>query len=154
VNPAWIDRYEGGAARLKSAVAGLGRDALLARPADGSWSIQEIIIHLQDSELVFADRMKRVIAEENPPLIGYDQSRFVRELYCDEQSAEDAVRIIELNRGNMARVLRKLPESAFSRIGTHNERGPLTLEQLVAGATEHLEHHLKFIEKKKNERRT
>jgi uncharacterized damage-inducible protein DinB len=149
VNREMIDQYEQGGARLRNAVAGLKRDDLLARPPDGSWSIQQIIIHLLDSELVFADRMKRVIAEENPPLIGYDQSRFVQKLFCDDQSAEDAVTIVELNRRNMARILRKLPPDAFLRIGTHNERGPLTLAQLLAGATEHLEHHLRFIEKKK-----
>jgi uncharacterized damage-inducible protein DinB len=149
VNRERIDQYEQGGARLRNAVAGLKRDNLLARPADGSWSIQQIVIHLQDSELVFADRMKRVIAEENPPLIGYDQSRFVQALFCDDQSADDAVAIVELNRRNMARILRKLPDAAYSRIGTHNERGPLTLEQLVAGATQHLAHHLKFIDKKR-----
>jgi uncharacterized damage-inducible protein DinB len=149
VNRESINQYERGGALLHSAVAGLGREKLLARPADGSWSIQQIVIHLLDSELVFADRMKRVIAEENPPLIGYDQSRFAQNLFYDEQSVEDAVAIVELNRRNMTRILRRLPEAAFSRIGTHNERGPTTLEQLLTGATEHLEHHLRFIEKKR-----
>jgi uncharacterized damage-inducible protein DinB len=149
VNRQAIDQYARGGALPRSAIAGLGRDALLARPSDGSWSIQQIIIHLQDSELAYADRMKRVIAEENPPLIGYDQSLFAQNLFYDEQSAADAVAIVELNRRNMTRILRKLPDATFARIGTHNERGPMTLAQLVVSATEHLEHHLRFIEKKR-----
>ena len=140
-----IDQYVKGSDDLQMAVRGLGREDLLAYPVPGTWSIQEIVIHLADSDLVISDRMKRVIAEDNPQLIGFDESKFVKNLHYAEQSVEDAVRLFELNRSQMGRVLAKLPDSAFSRKGTHNERGPMTLEDLVRGAVNHLAHHLKFI---------
>lgn len=140
-----IDQYVKGADDLRMAVRGLEREDLLARPVPESWSIQEIVIHLADSDLVLADRMKRVIAEDNPPLIGFDETKFAKNLHYNDQSIDDAVNLFELNRRQMGRVLAKLPEAAFQRIGLHNERGPMTLADLLNGAVNHLRHHLKFI---------
>jgi hypothetical protein len=66
-------------------------------------------------------------------------------LHYDAQSIEDAVALVDLNRRQLARVLRKLPTAAFARVGTHSEAGRKTLLDLVIGADKHLEHHLKFI---------
>jgi hypothetical protein len=140
-----IDQYEKGGDDLRMAVRGLEREDLLAYPVPGTWSIQQIVIHLLDSDLILADRMKCVIAEDNPTLMAFDETRFVKNLFYDEQSVEDAVTIFELNRRNFARILRKLPDSAFDRIGNHSERGPLKLADILAGAVNHLKHHLKFL---------
>lgn len=140
-----IEEYEKGGDDLRMAVRGLQREDLLAFPVPGTWSIQQIVIHLQDSELVIADRIKRVIAEEKASLLAFDESRWVKNLRYEDQSVDDAVTIVELNRRNVARVLKNLPPDAFKRTGMHSERGPLTLEDLVTGAVNHLKHHIKFI---------
>jgi hypothetical protein len=49
----------------------------------------------------------------------------------------------------MARVLAALPESAYRRAGNHSERGTVTLAELVAGSTTHVDHHLKFVHQKR-----
>lgn len=140
-----IDQYEAGAQTLAQAIEGLSQADLLTFPIPGTWSIQQIVIHLVDSDLVLADRMKRVIAEDNPPLIGFNESRFAQDLFYELQPAGEAVRLFELNRRLMVVVLRQLPELAFQRIGTHNERGQLKLLDLLGGAVRHLEHHLAFL---------
>lgn len=145
MNRSLIDEFERGGDELRNSIRGLSRTDLTAFPVPGTWSIQQIVLHLMDSDLILADRMKRVIAEENPALIGYDESRFAKSLHYHEQSADDAVTILDLNRRNFAKVLRKLPDEAFARVGAHNERGPLTLADLLAGAVKHLKHHVKFI---------
>jgi hypothetical protein len=146
---ALIEQYEKGGDALRMAVRGLERDDLLAYPVPGTWSIQEIVIHLADSDLISSDRMKRIIAEDNPTLIGFDETRFVKNLFYDEQSVDDAVTIFELNRRNFARVLKKLPDAAFDRVGTHNERGAVTLAVMLAGSVKHLKHHMEFIVSKR-----
>ena len=149
MNRELIEEYLKGGDSLRMAVRGLAREDLLAFPVPGTWSIQQIVLHLMDSDLILADRMKRVIAEENPTLVGFDETKFVANLHYDEQSADDAVTILDLNRQNFAKVLRKLPDSAFQRTGTHSERGPMRLADLLAGAVKHLQHHLKFIVEKR-----
>jgi hypothetical protein len=144
-----IEQYARGGEKLRLAIKGLTQKDLVAFPIPGKWSILQVVIHLQDSDLIASDRMKRVIAEDNPTLIGFDESMFVANLAYHEQSAEDAVTLFDLNRKQFARVLRTLPDSVWTRVGTHNERGVLTLGHLLQTYTNHLEHHLKFIHEKR-----
>jgi hypothetical protein len=149
-NQALIDQFEAGGQKVKAAIAGLSREDLLAFPVPGTWSIQQIIIHLQDADAVALDRMKRIIAEDKPPLlIGFDENKYVANLFYAEQSAQEAVVLIDLSRRQFAQVLRRLPELAWSRFGIHNERGKLTLLETLQIYTKHLEHHLKFAHEKR-----
>ena len=149
VNRDLIEQFARGGPKLIDALRGLSKPELMSFPVPGTWSIQQIVIHLMDSDLIACDRMKRVIAEENPTLIGFNETKFVEKLLYHEQSVEEATTVFSLNRKNMAKILRGLPDSAYQRIGTHNEVGVLTLEQLLETYTKHLEHHLQFILKKR-----
>lgn len=153
MNAQLIEHYEAGGEKLALAIRGLTRDDLLCvPPADanvGRWSIQQVVIHCMDSDLVSIDRLKRMIAEDNPTLIGYDENKFAANLFYDEQDAEQAVAIVDKSRKLFTRVLRKLPASAWSRKGTHNERGEITVGSYLKSTIDHLEHHLKFIHAKR-----
>ena len=153
MDPDLIEHYAAGGEKLSLAIRGLTREDLLCAPDPaanvGRWSIQQVVVHCMDSELVSIDRLKRMIAEENPTLIGYDENRFVQHLFYDEQSAEEAVQIVALARANFARVLRKLPSAAFERAGNHNERGRITVGSYLKAVVDHLEHHVSFIHRKR-----
>src|SRR5437763_127122 len=148
-----IEQYAKGADKLALAIRGLTREDLLAVPDPnanvGKWSIQQVVIHLADCDGVFADRMKRVISEENPPLMEFNENKWAEALFYQEQSGEDAAALFALTRKQMASILKKLPEPAFERFGTHSLAGKKTLADLVKTAVEHLEHHLKFIHAKR-----
>jgi hypothetical protein len=144
-----IERYAAGATAPATSIAGLDRTALNAVPVPGTWSIQQIILHLMDSDLIGSDRMKRVAAEENPQLIGYNETAFASNLGYEHLDPKKACEIFKLNRELTADVLRRLPDEAFERTGLHNERGVESLGELVAIYAEHLDHHLKFIRQKR-----
>jgi len=144
-----IDQFEAGGDAVVASVQGLSRQDLLAFPVPGKMSIQQVIIHLADSDMVLVDRMKRVLTQENPPLLAFNHDGYVKELFYDEQSAQDAAAAFRINRQNFAKVLRKLPDAAFDRIGTHNERGPMKLIDILTGTTNHATHHLKFVAEKR-----
>jgi len=149
MNRGIIEQYEQAAGKLRQAIAGLSREELLARPDAQSWSIQQIVLHLMDSDLIWTERAKRMIAEENPTLMAFDESRFAERLGYDEQSAEDAVRIFELNRKMFARVLRKLDDATFQRTGEHSERGTIRLGESLESIVRHVEHHLEHLLEKR-----
>jgi uncharacterized damage-inducible protein DinB len=149
MNPTRIDAYAAGAPLLAKAIAGLSAEDFLATPVPNTWSIAQITIHLMDADLIGADRMKRIIAEDNPPLIGYNQAAFAQKLFYEKLDPFLAAEIFQKNRDMTSVILRNLPEAAFARVGTHNERGRMTLADLVQGYTDHLEHHLKFIRHKR-----
>jgi DinB superfamily len=144
-----IDDYLAGAAALRQSVAGMTREQLMARPIPGKWSTLEVVCHLADFDPILADRMKRIIALDRPQLLGADENCFAASLAYHDRDLEDELTIIECTRRQMARILRAIPASALNRVGVHNERGPQTLEQLLATGTRHIPHHLKFIEEKR-----
>lgn len=140
-----IDRYAAGGAILGYAIAGLTPDQETARPGPGAWSIAELTAHLLDADLVIADRMKRVIAEDDPVLQAFDENAWVARLGSQATSAGEAVELLAANRRWMVRVLRGLDDADFARAGRHSERGRVTLAELLATATNHIDHHLRFL---------
>lgn len=75
-----IEAYLAGARLPGEAVCKLTPDQLGARPVAGMWSILEVVCHLADSEVLFAERMKRVLVEERPTLPFVDPARCVAAL--------------------------------------------------------------------------
>lgn len=146
---ALIDSYLAGPRALRQAVAGLSREQLLARPVPGKWSTLEVVCHLSDFDPIYADRMKRVIAEERPQLLGANEARFAAALVYQQRDLEEELALIEQTHAQMARILGTLPDAALGRVGLHNERGPLTLEDLLGGVAKHFTHHLKFVADKR-----
>ncbi len=144
-----IEAYLAGPAALRQAVKGMTPEQLQARPIPGKWSTLEVVCHLADFDPILADRMKRVIALDRPQLLGADETRFAATLAYHQRDVEEELTILEKTRSQLARILRTQPEDVLGRVGVHNERGPLTLEQLLATTTRHVHHHLKFVEEKR-----
>ena len=144
-----IETYAAGGEKLALAIRGLTREDMTCFPIPGTWSILQVVVHLMDSDLIGADRMKRIAAEDNPTLIGYDETRFIERLFPHDQDPNACVQIFDLNRKAFAKILRKLPDDVFKRSGTHNEVGVVSLGKMIAKYVEHLEHHLKFIHDKR-----
>jgi uncharacterized damage-inducible protein DinB len=147
--PEMIDAYLSGPQALRAAVRGMSREQLRARPVAGKWSTLEVVCHLADFDPILADRMKRVIAEDRPQLVGADENRFAAALAYHERDLEEELAIVERTRSQLARILRTLPAEALQRVGVHSERGPLTLERLLTTATNHIPHHVRFIAEKR-----
>jgi hypothetical protein len=145
MNPATIAEFEAGPAKVRAAVAGLTRADLTARPGPGDWSILEVVVHLADSDAIAIDRMKRMLIEDNPPLLYADENAYIARLFPHEQDVEDAILSMEVGRRQFARVLRKLPPEAFDRTGTNSKTGLKTVGGMVATYVKHIDDHLKFV---------
>ncbi len=144
-----IEEYLAGPAAVRKAVAGMSAEQVRARPVAGKWSALEVVCHLADFDPIMADRMKRIIAEDRPLLIGADENRFAAALAYHDRDLEEELTILDKTRSQLGRILRTLAADALQRVGIHNERGPLTLEQLLAGASTHILHHLGFVKEKR-----
>src|SRR5690606_4324899 len=122
-----IDTYAAGGERLREAVRGLSPGQLGAFPVPGTWSIQQIVVHLQDSDAVAVERMKRIAAMDNPLMLGYDENAFVQRLFPEHQPVGETIDLFDLNRRLWAITMRRLPDEAFERTGIHSERGKVSL---------------------------
>ncbi len=141
--------YRQGAADLRDAVAGMTREQLAARPVPGKWSTLEVLSHLSDFEPVHIERFKRVISHDNPMMLGADESLFAQHLHYQDRDAAEELAVISSARASMARLIEGLTPEQLARTGTHNERGVLTLAQLIEIAIGHIQHHLPFIAAKR-----
>lgn len=142
---ALVDRYADGGPILVQALFGISPEQARDHPIPETWSLAELAGHLLDCDLVFADRMKRIIAEDSPTLQAFDESAWIARLGSDAVPVDEAAALFAANRRWMARILRDQDEAAFARFGTHSERGRQTLAAVLAYATNHLDHHLKFL---------
>ncbi len=144
-----IDQYEAGPDQLRQAVAGMTEEQFSAAPVPGQWSTRQVICHIADFEPVYADRMKRVIAVSEPTFFGGDPDDFAARLAYEQRDIAAELQLIEAVRRHTACILRSLAADEFQRIGHHAEDGPLTLETLLRSITEHIPHHVRFIEEKR-----
>ena len=144
-----IDAYLVGIESLRQAFDGLSSVQLQARPIPGQWSSLEVLCHLADSEALFAERIKRVLAEDRPSLPFADPALFSAALAYEQRDAKEELNCIAATRQQMARILRAQSPEAWQRVGLHSRQGEQTLEQLVRKAIDHLAHHLAFVEQKR-----
>jgi hypothetical protein len=144
-----IDDYASGPQLLRKAVAGMTPEQLHARPIAGKWSTWEVVCHVTDFEIVYADRIKRVVAENEPTLFGAEPDHFTARLAYQERNIEEELQLIELIRKHMTRLLRALRPEDFQRRGLHSESGPMTLSTLVERITGHIPLHVRTIEEKR-----
>ena len=144
-----IDEYLAGPPALRQAVSGMSREQLLARPVSGKWSTLEVVAHIADFDPILADRVKRILALDNPPLTGADENRFVAALAYHDRDLEEELSIVERTRSQLARILRKQNDAVLQRSGVHSERGPMTLERMLTAAIRHIPHHVQFIQDKR-----
>jgi hypothetical protein len=119
--PMLVQRYREGPAVVEAALAGATDAELDAQPADGGWSAREVAHHVADSEITSAVRLRRLIAEEAPAIIGYDGDEFARRLYYRDRPVSAALAAIASVRAVTAEILDRLGEAEWLRKGTHNE---------------------------------
>ncbi|HEX6843592.1 MAG TPA: DinB family protein [Actinomycetota bacterium] len=97
---------------------------LRARPAPGEWSVLGCLGHLVDAEIVMSARYRFVVAQDEPPLVGYDQALWVERLDHEHDDPAALLALFEtLRTANVAMWRRSTPQQR-SRVGQHAERGP------------------------------
>lgn len=149
VNYELIGGYAAGAVKLHDAVRGLSDAQLDAVPIAGTWSIRTIVVHLLHAEIFLVARMLQTAAEENPTVMNWDENAFTGRLHYEAVPLEPALATIDGLRATTAATLRTLDDADFARPATHSVAGPMTLADFLRKATDHLEHHLKFVTKKR-----
>ncbi len=138
---AFLDRYEAGPALLRQAWSEVPPEARQWRPGPGKWSAHEVVVHCADSETYGATRIRLVLAEADPLIVGYDENAWARTFDYHGCEVEPAFATIDAVRANTLACLRRLPEDAWGRTGRHTQRGVYTDADWLRIYAEHLEVH-------------
>ncbi len=116
---------------LENLVNGLTSEEFRRPEAPGKWSILDVIHHLADSELVWAYRLRLVLAEKQPEITGYDQDRWASQLKYREANPEDVLELLGILRKTNLRLISSLSDEELQRAGAHNERGEETVQHMI-----------------------
>ena len=116
---------------LAEATSGLDLEQLQRPEAPGKWSIVELLRHLADNEVIWAYRVRVVVAEDEPTIPAYDQDLWFSRLGYGQSDFEESLTLIRVVRSSTCRLLRSLTPEQWRRTGHHVERGRQDLDQIV-----------------------
>jgi hypothetical protein len=136
-----INDYRGGYEAVAAALEG-ATDAELDRvPEDGDgWTARMVVHHLADSEATAYIRLRRLIAETDPAIIGYDEGEFARRLHYDRPLASSLAVLQGVRAGSLS-LLESLSDAEWDRAGTHSESGPYSVDQWLRIYVRHPHEH-------------
>lgn len=144
--------YVAGPERLRRALDGISDGDLRAKIVPGKWSILEIALHVADSELMGAARIRMLLGstprKEAVLLPGYDQDEWSRELSYDSAATDQVEHALVLLSALRAATTPLFPAPAapdWQRTAVHPESGTVTLRNLLELYADHTERHLEQI---------
>ncbi len=139
-----IQRYRDGYSVVEQALAGATPGALDRTDADG-WTARQVVHHLADSEMTSALRLRKLLAEPNPVIYGYDEEAFSRSLHYDVRPIEPSLLAFRAARESTVSILELLSEDDWARMGWHTESGPYSVETWLEIYAAHGHEHAEQI---------
>lgn len=137
---ALLERFETAADDVVDALAGATDADLDRRPPSGAWSAREIAHHVADSETMAYIRLRRLVAEDDPLIAGYDEPEWARRLHYDRPIATSLATVRAVRAASLE-LLRSLTPDEWARTGTHNDSGAYSVDRWLAIYAEHSHEH-------------
>jgi hypothetical protein len=144
---ALVEQYARGPERIREALARVPGEALKWRPGPGKWSAHEVVVHCADAETNAALRIRYLLAEKEPLIVGYDQDAWARLFDYHAQPLEESIATAAAARARTVPLLRAMTEADWKKSGRHTESGPYTAEDWLRIYAAHLEGHASQIER-------
>lgn len=136
-----IDQYADGYNEVIRALEGIPTNKLTAHPIPGKWSAAEIIHHLADSEMNSALRLRRLLAEDNPLIVGYDQDLYATLFRYNERDIAPALEAFRSSRATTVQIIEQMTGADWQRTGTHSEAGAYGTEIWLQTYAAHAHDH-------------
>ena len=128
--------------RWRALVADAG-DRRHVRPAAREWSVVECLGHAVDAEIVTSARYRWILAQDQPPLIGYDQDLWADKLHAArDEDPDELLTVLEPLRNANVALWERSEEEDRARFGIHAERGPESFDLLFRMLAGHDRFHL------------
>ena len=137
--------------QVAAAVSGLPEKSLRYKPAPDKWCIQEILGHLADIEIVYAYRLRQMLADKKPVIAPMDQNDWARNLGYMETPPAELVALYGLNRHANLRLLQRLKPADLASRPIIPSQKDLTVAQMIERMGTHGASHLEQIERLKKE---
>ena len=134
-------------ARIQALIRGLSPKKLSTRPNPGKWSIQEIINHLTETEMVMCCRARWIAFEDKPTLVPFDQEKWAKGWAREKEPVAATLERLRILRKSHLRLFKSVPKADFKRTGFHPERGVVSLKEQLETVAGHDLNHLGQIQR-------
>jgi DinB superfamily len=121
-----IDRYNSGYDSVVDALDGVTPQELDRQPIDEfahEWTARQIVHHLADSETNSYLRLRKLLAEEDALIQGYDENLWASQSWYGGP-LEPSLAVLKAVRESSGALLLTLTDDDFARVGSHTESGP------------------------------
>jgi hypothetical protein len=147
-----IEDAEKSPKQIASAVSSLNDKTLRYKPSPEKWCILEILAHIADMEILYAYRLRQMLADKNPVIAPIDQNAWAKNLGYLESSPAELVALYGLNRHATLQLLRRLKPGDLEKSAQHPElKRPVTVAEYVGMMAGHGPNHLAQIERLKKD---
>ena len=147
-----LDAAEKSPKQIAAAVLGLPEKTLRHKPSPEKWCILEILGHLADMEILYAYRIRQMLADKDPVIAPIDQDDWAKNLGYLESSPPELVALYGLNRHANVGLLRRLKAEDLQKSARHPELDHrVTVADYVQMMSKHGPNHLEQIERLKKE---
>lgn len=133
--------------RLRELVSGLTPAQLQERPAPGKWSIHETVAHLADTELIFSQRCRSILFDDNKFLPAMNQNNWSHGWQREQEPFDETLERFRVMRGAQVRLFRAASGQDLKRTGTHEENGVESAADYLLKLAGHDVNHLEQIER-------
>ena len=112
--------------------------------ADGKWSIRESLIHLIDTEQIFAYRALRISRGDKTPMAGFNQDDYIRDNDFSHITPWDILEELTHQRRATLSMINKFTDEQIGHVGiaSDTETSVRALIYIMAG---HAQHHLELF---------
>jgi hypothetical protein len=136
-----IERYRAGVGEVEAALDGITDEELDRRPAEpDGWTARQVAHHLADSESMAYTRLRRLVADDDPVIAGYDEPVWAQRLHYD-RPIEPSIAVVRAVRDSSAQLLESMTESDWSRTGVHTESGAYSVDRWLEIYASHCHDH-------------
>jgi hypothetical protein len=147
-----LDAAEQSPKEIAAAVLGLPDKLLRYKPSPDKWCIWEMLGHLADMEILYAYRIRQMLADKDPVIAPIDRDAWAKNLGHLESPIPALVALYGLNRHANVRLLRRLKSVDLQKSARHPELDHrVTVADYVGMMSKHGPNHLEQIESLKKE---
>jgi len=133
--------------KLGQLIQGVATSELRRRPTPEKWSVNEILAHLTDSEIVIGYRLRLILGSPGTSVVATDGDSWAVSGHYDERAPQKSVELFRVLREANLLLLKSLKPEQWKHHGMHSERGEESIEHMVRIYAGHDINHLQQIEK-------
>lgn len=115
--------------------------------ADGKWSIAQILVHIIDTERIFAYRALRIARGDKTPLPAFEENDYAKNSNANERDFEEILEEYDCVRKATVSLLKSFTNEMLQNIGVSSNMN-VTVNAIIYMLAGHEIHHVKVLKER------